>query len=64
MTPSCVRQWYILRKLLDKNEVLYYKLIRDNFDSLVKIINTPTIGWVVTHFSLMYREARGMYFSS
>ena len=49
---------------MDKNEVLYYKLIRENFDDLIKIINTPTVGWVVTHFSLMYHRARGMYFTA
>ena len=64
VTPGCIRQWYVLRNLLDRNEVLYYRLIRENFDSLIKIINTPTVGWVAQHFSLMYHRARGMYFSA
>jgi len=36
----------------------------DNFDRMVPIIYTPTVGWVCKHWSILFRRPRGMYFSA
>lgn len=52
-----------LNNLHDKNQVLFYALIRAHMKTLIPIIYTPTVGVAVQAFSREYRQARGLYIS-
>ncbi|KAJ2998017.1 Malic enzyme [Globomyces sp. JEL0801] len=50
--------------LQDRNETLYYRLLMDDFEKLAPIIYTPTVGQACLKSHAIYRQARGMYFST
>ncbi|MDP3560787.1 MAG: NAD-dependent malic enzyme [Legionellaceae bacterium] len=52
-----------LNNLHDKNQILFYSLIRAHLNELIPIIYTPTVGLAVQAFSREYRQARGLYIS-
>jgi malate dehydrogenase (oxaloacetate-decarboxylating)(NADP+) len=52
-----------LQDLRDRNEVLYFRILMDNIKKLSPIIYTPTVGEACQKFGMMFRRARGMYFS-
>ncbi len=52
-----------LNNLHDKNQILFYALIRKHLGALIPIIYTPTVGVAVQAFSREYRQARGLYIS-
>jgi len=62
--PDDIRKWNVLQNLQDRNETLFYRLIRDEFSTMAPIIYTPTVGWACQHYSHLYRRPRGMFFSA
>ena len=62
VSPDNIRKWTVLQGLQDRNETLFYRLLMDNFREMAPIIYTPTVGWACSHFSLMHRRSRGMFF--
>ena len=36
------------------------RLLMDNFYEMAPIIYTPTVGWACSHYSHLYRRARGL----
>jgi len=63
VNPDNVRKWKVLQSVQDRNETLFYKILMDNFEEMAPIIYTPTVGWVCSHFSLLFRRPRGMFIS-
>ena len=47
--------------LLNRNEVLFYKILSSNLEELMPIIYTPTVGQASHFFSRVYRRARGIF---
>jgi len=56
-------RWSHLQDLKDRNETLFYRLVKDNIEELAPIIYTPTVGDACLKYSALLRRARGMYFS-
>ncbi len=52
-----------LNGLHDKNQILFYSLIRKHAAELIPIVYTPTISLAIQAFSREYRQARGLYIS-
>ncbi|CAM9766931.1 unnamed protein product, partial [Ectocarpus sp. 12 AP-2014] len=46
------------------DEMLFYRVLLDNFAEMASVVYTPTVGWACLNFSRMFRIARGMYFSA
>ena len=46
----------MLQSVHDRNEILFYRILEDNFDEMAPIIYTPTVGWACSHFSQVYRS--------
>ena len=46
----------VLQSVHDRNEILFYRILEDNFDEMAPIIYTPTVGWACSHFSQVYRQ--------
>lgn len=53
-----------LISLQDRNETLFYKVLKDNLRKMAPIIYTPTVGKACLTFSSNFRRSRGMYFSA
>ncbi|MEM9242617.1 MAG: NAD-dependent malic enzyme [Pseudomonadota bacterium] len=56
-----LQKYIFLNALHDKNQVLFYNLIRQHIEELMPIIYTPTVGTAVKTFSQKFRRTRGIY---
>lgn len=59
--PDPVGRHIDLSQLLNRNEVLFYKILSMYLEDLMPIIYTPTVGEASRFFSRVYRRARGVF---
>lgn len=56
-------KYIFLSSLQNRNEVLFYRLVYEHISEMLPLIYTPTVGDVSMHFSILYRQHRGIYLS-
>jgi malate dehydrogenase (oxaloacetate-decarboxylating) len=60
---SPLQQHVYLRDLQDRNEVLFYALMRAHIAEMMPLVYTPVVGEACAHFSRIYRKPRGLFVS-
>ena len=58
-----IEKYIFLRSLQDRNEVLFYALLRNHISEMLPIVYTPTVGEAVQRHGQIYRIARGLFIS-
>ncbi len=58
-----LQQHVYLRDLQDRNEILFYRLLRDHIAEMMPLIYTPVVGEACEQFSHIYRKPRGLFVS-
>ena len=56
-----IDRYNFLMALLGRNERLFYKLLIENFEELLPIIYTPTVGQACQEYGHIFRRARGFF---
>jgi malate dehydrogenase (oxaloacetate-decarboxylating) len=60
---SDLARYVLLNELLDRNEVLFHRLLADHLSEMLPVVYTPTISQAIVHYSHEYRRPRGIYLS-
>jgi len=58
-----LEKYIYLQGLMDRNEVLFYRLLVNNLAEMVPIVYTPTVGQACMQLSKITRRYRGVYLS-
>jgi malate dehydrogenase (oxaloacetate-decarboxylating) len=61
--PDDMEKYIFLQGLLNRNEVLFYRLLLENLNEMVPIVYTPTVGQACLELSHITRRYRGIYLS-
>ncbi len=60
--PTSLHKYSIVSSLMDRNTILFYRLLERHFAEMAPIIYTPTVGPACLYQHHNYRRTRGMYF--
>ncbi len=61
--PDDIEKFIFLQGLLNRNEVLFYRLLLQHLTEFVPIVYTPTVGQACLQLSHITRRYRGIYLS-
>ncbi len=59
--PNSLEQHIYLAGLHDRNETLFFRYLLENLHKTVPIVYTPVVAEACTHWSRIFRHARGIY---
>ncbi len=56
-----IERYIFLSALQDRNEKLFYQTVIENFEEILPLIYTPTVGQACKEFSHIFRHSQGLY---
>ena len=59
--PTDLAKYVFLTELLDRNEVLFHRLLTDHLQELLPIVYTPTVGQAISEYSQWFLRPRGVF---
>jgi malate dehydrogenase (oxaloacetate-decarboxylating) len=59
--PDNLSRYIFLRSLHDRNEALYYRVLKEHLPEMLPIIYTPTVGEAIERYSHEFQRPRGVY---
>jgi malate dehydrogenase (oxaloacetate-decarboxylating) len=59
--PTPIDKYVALAALQDRNEHLFYRVVRDHIEEFMPIIYTPTVGQGTRDFSRVFQNSRGLW---
>ncbi len=58
---AAIDKYVALAALQDRNEHLFYRVVRDHIEEFMPIIYTPTVGQATREFSHVFQHSRGLW---
>ncbi len=62
--PTDIAKYQFLRALQDRQETLFFALLREHLEEMLPIVYTPTVGEAVRRFHALYQSPRGLSLST
>ncbi|MBI5540853.1 MAG: NAD-dependent malic enzyme [Bacteroidia bacterium] len=59
--PTDIDKYVFLQALLNRNEILFYRLLLEHLEEMLPIVYTPTVGQACLQLSHITRKYRGIY---
>lgn len=57
-----INKYSFLQQLLDRNVILFYRVLCEHFEELAPIVYTPTVGEACSTLDIIYRRTKGMWY--